>query len=395
MTYQLLPGTRAPVKTWAPVDEIEATAVTQLQAVSRLPWVESVAVMPDVHWGNGASIGSVIVNRDAVSPSVVGVDIGCGMCAVQTTIKPDDLKDLSALRHSIERSVPVGFNENKMVSDRAFHRYEQLGKLSDLGLPWEKKALRQLGTLGGGNHFVEVCVGDDGFVWVMLHSGSRGTGNQLARVHMERAKGLMGDLVARYGVSFDAELAALAVGTPEYQAYMADLKWCQRYAKANRDEMMQRVLKDLSHHMWKESKLEKDFVTLKVNCHHNYVEETDVDGRPALLTRKGAVSARAGELGIIPGSMGARSFIVRGLGNVDSHCSCAHGAGRRMSRGAAKRQFTAVDLVAQTQGVECRKDDGVIDEIPGAYKDIDVVMAQQADLVETVAVLKQVLCVKG
>lgn len=395
MTYQLLPGTTAPVKTWAPVDQIEATAVAQLQAVSRLPWVEAVAVMPDVHWGNGASVGSVIVNRDAVSPSVVGVDIGCGMCAVRTAVQPDDLKDLGKLRHSIERSVPVGFAENKSVSDRAYHRFAQLGTLSDLGLPFEKKALHQLGTLGGGNHFVEVCVGDDGFVWVMLHSGSRGTGNQLARVHIEAAKGLMGDLVTRYGVSFDPELAALAVGTPEYAAYMRDLHWCQAYARANRDEMMQRVLKDLSYHLWGEQRAEADWTTTRVNCHHNYIEETDVDGRPALVTRKGAVSAKLGEYGIVPGSMGARSFIVKGLGNDASYCSCAHGAGRRMSRGAAKRAYTADDVVAQTQGVECRKDQGVVDEIPAAYKDVDVVMAQQADLVETVAVLRQVLCVKG
>jgi tRNA-splicing ligase RtcB len=395
MPYELLPGTRAPVKSWAPIAEVEQQALQQLRSVADLPWVDAVAVMPDVHWGNGASVGSVIVNRDAVSPAVVGVDIGCGMMAVRTTIKPNDLTNLRELRHSIERSVPVGFGENKNVTDRMVFRVADCGFLSEVGQKFHDKAHAQMGTLGGGNHFIEICVGDDDRVWVMLHSGSRGTGNQLARVHMETAKGLMADLVKRYGVSFDKELAALAVGTPEYEAYMHDLYWCQRYARQNREEMMMRVLKDLSYHMWKENRHVANWTDLTVNCHHNYIEETQVDGRPALVTRKGAVSAKSGEFGIIPGSMGSKSYIVKGRGNSDAYCSCSHGAGRRMSRGAAKRMFKQEDLAQQTEGVECRKDEGVIDEIPGAYKEIDVVIAQQADLVEVVAVLKQVVCIKG
>jgi tRNA-splicing ligase RtcB len=339
MPYQVLEGANIPIKVWVDdLADVEASAVEQLKRTANLPWVEALSVMPDVHWGNGATIGSVIVNRDAISPSVVGVDIGCGMCAVRTNININDVKDLGKLRHSWERSVPVGFAENKNVTDRVYHRYTECGKLSDRGLPFEKKALHQLGTLGGGNHFVELCYDGEGRVWVMLHSGSRGVGNQLARVHLDTAKGQLGAVMARYGaMPQDPELAALLVGTQEYGDYMSDLRWCQTYAKQNRDEMMQRVLKDLSYHMWGEQRAEEEWTDTKVNCHHNYVEEQSDDKGPLLVTRKGAVSAKMGQLGIIPGSMGAKSFIVRGTGNTDSHCSCSHGAGRRMSRGAARR----------------------------------------------------------
>lgn len=391
--YKVLTGARIPIKVWVDdLENIEAQATAQLLRTANLPWVEAMAVMPDVHWGNGATVGSVIVNRGAVSPAVVGVDIGCGICAVRTVYRGPDLSRLRQLRHSIERSVPVGFDENKAPTDRTDYLLETLGQLSELGLPFEKKARHQLGTLGGGNHFIEVCVDTEDYVWVMLHSGSRGTGNQLARIHLERAKGFMADELKSQGT--DPELSALTVGQPEYQAYMRDLNWCQNYAAVNRQEMLLRVLKDLAYHMHGETREPATMYDMFVSCHHNYIEEDhDVPGR--LITRKGAVSAKAGQLGIIPGSMGAKSFIVRGRGNADSFCSCSHGAGRRMSRGAAKRTFQEEDVVKQTEGVECRKDKDVIDEIPGAYKDIDAVMEQQSDLVEIVATLKQVLCVKG
>ncbi len=391
MTYELLHGGDRSVKVWADLASVEDAAKQQLLNTRALPWVDDVVAMPDVHFGLGATVGSVVVTRDAVSPAVVGVDIGCGMSAVKTVYRSGEVSNLAALRHSIERSVPVGFAENKAPTDRTDFMFEQLGKLSVRGQAWERKARHQLGTLGGGNHFIEVCVGDDDYVWVMLHSGSRGVGNQLARQHLEVAKGHMGQLLKAGG--HDPDLAALMVGTPEYEDYMCDLLWCQRYARANRDEMMLRVLKDLSYHQHGEFREPRSLYTQKVDCHHNYIEVDDVNHR--LVTRKGAVSAKAGELGIIPGSMGARSFIVKGRGNEESYCSCSHGAGRRMSRGAARRTFTAADLARQTEGVECRKDDGVVDEAPGAYKDLDEVMARQADLVEIVATIKQVLCVKG
>ncbi len=391
--YKVIEGKRFPIKVWLDdLQSIETSAMEQIVRTSNLPWVEGMAIMADCHWGNGATVGSVIVNRGAVSPAVVGVDIGCGMCAVRTVYRGSDIPRLAQLRHSIERSVPVGFHENKSPTDRTDFLFEALGPLSELGSPFEKKARHQLGTLGGGNHFIEVCVDTEDQAWIMLHSGSRGTGNQLARIHLQVAKGLMADELKAQGT--DPELSALVIGTPEYQSYMRDLKWCQAYAKQNREEMMLRVLKDLAYHMHGEMRPSNTMYTMYVSCHHNYIEE-DAHDTGRLITRKGAVSAKQGELGIIPGSMGAKSFIVRGRGNADALCSCSHGAGRKMSRGAAKRAFKVEDVATQTEGVECRKDAEVIDEIPGAYKDIDKVMEQQSDLVEIVATLKQVICVKG
>ena len=387
--------TRIPVRLWVDdLDDVEPQALEQIRQTASLPWVEGMAVMPDVHFGKGATVGSVIVSRGAVSPAVVGVDIGCGMSAVRTPYTVDQLGDLKKLRHSLERSVPVGFNENKEPTHRTDHLFSELGPMSDLALPLEKKARHQLGTLGGGNHFIEVCSDEMERVWVMLHSGSRGTGNQLAQRHLETARGLMAEVATHYdGVAVPPDLAALLVGTPAYQAYMRDLHWCQKYAKANRQEMMLRSLKDLSYHVEGKLVAPSELTKDRVDCHHNYIEEDAAGGR--LITRKGAVSAREGQLGIVPGSMGTRSFIVRGRGSADSYCSCSHGAGRRMSRNAARRAYTTADLVAQTEGVECRKDDGVLDEIPGAYKPIDDVMRQQADLVDVVATLRALICVKG
>jgi tRNA-splicing ligase RtcB len=389
MSYKILPATK-PIRVWThDLAAVEEEAHNQLINTSRLPWVEDIAVMPDVHYGLGATVGSVIKSRGLVSPAVVGVDIGCGMMAIRTTVDINDLHDFRALRHSIERSIPVGFSENKEVTDRVAAQLADVGVMSDRAKTLEKKAAYQLGTLGGGNHFVEVCIDEQNLVWLMLHSGSRGIGNQLARQHLEVAKGEMGEMLKSQDI--DPELSALVEDSLPYREYMYDLHWCQRYAMANRTEMMVRVLKDFSHHMWKEDRMPLSFTNLAINCHHNYIEEAE----GALITRKGAVSAKKGEIGIIPGSMGAKSFIVKGKGNPDSHCSCSHGAGRRMSRNKAKKLYTTEDVLKQTEGVECRKDAGVIDEIPGAYKDIDEVMRNQADLVEIVATLKQIICVKG
>jgi tRNA-splicing ligase RtcB len=360
--------------------------------------------MPDVHWGNGATVGSVIVQQDALSPAVVGVDIGCGMMAYQTIFTLDSLggdKGLKVLRASIERSIPVGFNSNKEVTKRVAGFISNLGKLSERGQKFFDKASLQLGTLGGGNHFIEVCLDTTGKVWIMLHSGSRNIGKELAEYHIHKAQGLIGELAKKYPSITDSpipkELAALIVGTQAYNDYIEYLFWCQGFSKSNREEMMLRVLKDLSYHVYKEERLWTTFVTnLRVQCHHNYISKESTEfGMASLVTRKGAVSAKAGELGIIPGSMGAKSFIVKGKGNADSYCSCSHGAGRKMSRSKAKKVFTVKDLEEQTSGVECRKDTDVLDEIPGAYKDIQEVMDSQKDLVEVVAELKQILCVKG
>lgn len=404
MPFKILNGAKIPIKVFVKdLVEVESEALNQLRNTADLPWVLGVSAMPDVHFGMGATVGSVIVQKDALSPSVVGVDIGCGMIAYQTIFKADDLggdEGLRKLRASIERSVPTGFNSNKEVSKRVTEFMDGLGKISERGQRFLERANQQLGTLGGGNHFIEVCLDTNGIVWIMLHSGSRNIGKELAELHISKAKGLMGELAKKYPEITEKpivpELAALLVGTKDYDEYIEDLFWCQRFAQANRREMMLRVLKDLSYHVYKEKRLWSTFVTdLRVECHHNYISQESTEHGATLVTRKGAVSAHKGELGIIPGSMGAKSYIVKGKGSLDSYCSCSHGAGRQMSRGKAKKVFTIEDLANQTKGVECRKDGGVLDEIPGAYKDIDVVMKNQDDLVEVIAELKQIICVKG
>lgn len=377
-----------PVKIWT--DDVEVEAEKQLLNVARLPFMfKHVACMPDVHAGVGATIGSVVATQGAVVPAAVGVDIGCGMIAAKVRdLRGEDLGNLIHLRHSIERSIPVGFNDNKTVTDEAakwdgWGAWDSLSQRHNL-----QKAQAQLGSLGGGNHFIEVCLDTNGEVWVVLHSGSRGIGNKLAQGHIEKAKGLMKSMFISLP---DPDLAYFATDTPEFKAYMNDLLWAQDYALENREEMMRRVLKDLRFHLKRET-LE---VETKVNCHHNFAKMEHHYGSNVLVTRKGAVRAQVGDMGVIPGSMGTRSYIVRGLGNPESFNSCSHGAGRRMSRTKARNTFTKEDLVAQTAGVECRKDVAVIDEIPEAYKSIEQVMANQSDLVEVVAEIKQVLCVKG
>lgn len=382
---------RVPIKMWT--DEIEPQALVQLQNIAKMPFIVShVAAMPDVHLGVGATVGSVIAAQGAIMPAAVGVDIGCGMMAVKTTLNAEVVQaNVKKIRSSIERSIPVGFNGNRRIEDRVnswggWENFESLTYGTD---KLKDKARSQLGSLGGGNHFIELCLDTEGAVWVMLHSGSRGIGNQLASRHIESAKGLMKKMFIDLP---DPDLAYFVQGTKEFTDYLFDLHWSQSYAMQNRVEMMERVMKDLAFAFNNGEAIHRELV---VNCHHNYASQENHFGKNVWLTRKGAVSAKAGELGIIPGSMGTKSYIVRGLGNPMSFCSCSHGAGRRMSRGEARRTFNNADLLAQTTGVECRKDDGVIDEIPGAYKDIDTVMANQSDLVEIVATLKQFLCIKG
>jgi tRNA-splicing ligase RtcB len=387
-------GGRVPIRLWANAHEVESGALRQLKAVASLPWVaHHVAVMPDVHVGRGATVGSVIAMRGAVAPAAVGVDIGCGMAAVKTSLTaarlPDDLRDL---RLRIEEMVPVGGRQHttpvwqassalRGVTEALLERFWAFepGLQNCAG-----RINLQLGTLGGGNHFIEVCLDGDDNVWLMLHSGSRFIGAALAEQHMQVAARLLHNRELR-----DPELAVFLAGSPSFDAYRRALYWAQEYAALNRALMLER-LQQLVLEKWPDTSFEP-----AVSCHHNYVaEETHFD-EPLLVTRKGAIRAGLGELGIIPGSMGAQSFIVRGRGNPLSFESASHGAGRRMSRGRARQAFTAKDLARQTEGVECRKDRGVVDEAPKAYKDIRRVMEQQEDLVEIVAELKQVVCVKG
>lgn len=400
MPYQTLKSDNVDVKVFVQrLSDVESQALTQLRNTANLPWVLGVSAMPDVHYGKGATVGSVIVQRDALSPAVVGVDIGCGMAAVKTPLKISQLDGkLHQLRSAIEAVIPVGMASNDEISSTAKEFWSQLGDPSER-VPEKivSKARHQLGSLGGGNHFIEICRDAEDDIWIMLHSGSRNIGKEIAEFHIHKAKNLMGVVCAKFGCGpIDPDLAALVVGTKEYQEYLDDLFWAQRFAQFNRNEMMLRVIRETSKVVFGDVKSEKDFTLMRVDCHHNYISKEDTSlGKDVLVTRKGAVSAKLGELGIIPGSMGAKSYIVRGLGSADSFNSCSHGAGRKMSRGQAKRTFTLQDLQEQTNGVECRKDRGVLDEIPGAYKNIDAVMANQADLVEPIACLNQLLCVKG
>lgn len=381
---------RVPIKVWT--DFVEPSALEQLKNTAALPFVfKHVAVMPDVHLGTGATVGSVVATKGAIAPAAVGVDIGCGMAAVQIKgIASKDLGDnLSELRHSIERSIPVGFNANKEVKEAAgWSGWGGFTLLPEKLQGQMKNAGCQLGTLGGGNHFIEICLDTNDGVWVMLHSGSRHIGKAIADVYIDQAKGLMRQMFISLP---DPDLAYLAQGTEAFTNYLRDLQWAQAYAFENRRIMLERVLKDLRFYL-KRDVLEMGEV---VNCHHNFARWENHFGDNVVVTRKGAVHAGLGAMGIIPGSMGTRSYIVRGLGNADSYNSCSHGAGRRMSRNEARKTFTEKDFEEQTAGVECKKGRDFIDEIPGAYKNIDDVMANQNDLVEIVATLKQVLCVKG
>ncbi len=386
-----------PVKIWT--DEVDEASRKQLSNIAALPFVHHhVAAMPDVHLGIGATVGSVIATRQAIVPAAVGVDIGCGMCAARTTLRAEDLDDkrLKTVFAQISRDVPVGREQHRgeRAPEAAAQRFApgleailakhpKLKAKPDRALDW----VCQLGSLGGGNHFIELCLDQDGRVWVMLHSGSRGIGNRIGTYFIERAR----ERALRMNRELpDRDLAWLDEGSPEFADYMEAVGWAQDYARTNRELMLALVLGAMRRHLRPFELTEE-----AVNCHHNYISREHHFEADVWVTRKGAIRAGAGELGIVPGSMGARSYIVRGKGSAESFHSCAHGAGRKMSRTAAQKRFTAADLAQQTEGVVCRKDSGVVDEIPGAYKDIDQVMANQADLVEVVHTLKQVLCVKG
>ncbi len=391
------------VRMWTSGVEVEQEAINQIRNMSDLPILAGhIAIMPDVHFGMGATVGSVIPTKAAIIPSSVGVDVGCGMLAAKTNLVASDLPEpLSGIRAQIERDVPVGFacherdprfegpyvDQLRLRSKALYARYEKLAIMEMLKTLNHRRVWQQIGTLGGGNHFIEICLDENQAVWIMLHSGSRNVGKTIGEASISMAK----EVAHRKERALaDRNLAWLDEGTVEFDTYVEALGWAQDYARLNRDVMLHLVVEAMR-------RLIPQLVVLGevVNCHHNYANVEEHFGERVWLTRKGAVSARDGQLGIIPGSMGKRSYIVRGKGNADSYCSCSHGAGRKMSRTAASKLFTAADLAAQTEGVECRKDVGVVDEIPAAYKDIEAVMAAQVDLVDVVHTLKQVLCVKG
>jgi tRNA-splicing ligase RtcB len=394
---QIITKGKVPVKIYT--DEVESSAMQQLYNIAQLPFIHShIAAMPDVHAGIGATVGSVIPTKGAIIPAAVGVDIGCGMNAVRLSIKAKDLPDnLRAIRSAIEAAIPVGFNMhgqdmagNSTIRALSGGLDRILGKHKKLYSTQKKPYqtwIRQIGTLGGGNHFIELCLDENDDVWIMLHSGSRGIGNAIGQYFIELAKKDMGKHLANLP---DKDLAYFSEGADHFNDYVEAVEWAQDYAMANRREMMQFIVEALR------KKLPKFGITKEaINCHHNYVTQELHFGEKVFVTRKGAIRAGVDELGIIPGSMGVKSFIVRGKGNPQSFCSCSHGAGRKMSRTEAKRKFSTDDVSRQTEGVECRKDEGIIDEIPAAYKDIDKVMEQQSDLIEVVHTLKQIVCVKG
>ena len=391
------------VKLWTRGVPVDEKAKQQLANTARMPFIfKHVAAMPDVHVGIGATVGSVVATKGAIIPAAVGVDIGCGMMAQQTTLKASDLPEsLGAIRAAIERAVPHGFVTIRgrslkgawaVTPDSVITRWRRLAeRLERIEDKYPRLKVKnpqdQLGTLGGGNHFVEICLDTEQTVWVMLHSGSRGIGNLIGTTFIELAR----DDMKRHFINLpDRDLAYLVEGTQHFDDYVEAMEWAQDYAAENRRAMMDSVLRVL-----RENLQPFQLGDVAVNCHHNYTAREQHFSEDVLVTRKGAVRAGRGDLGIIPGSMGARSYIVRGLGNTETFESCSHGAGRVMSRTEARKRVSLSEHEAATAGVECRKDEDVIDETPAAYKDIDAVMEAQRDLVEVVHTLKQVVCVKG
>ena len=389
---------KVPIKIYT--DDIAPQAIDQLVNIANLPIVHHhIAAMPDVHVGIGATVGSVIPTINAVIPAAVGVDIGCGMNAVKTSLKASDLPDnLYQVRRQIEKHVPVGFDRHsKCIMNRSsvngldkpldeiVYKHPAIMKmLKNFNQTWS----RQIGTLGGGNHFIEICLDENDDVWIMLHSGSRGIGNVIGRYFINLAKKDM----QRHQMNLpDVNLAYLSEGADYFDDYIHAVNWAQEYAWVNRQQMMKLVTLALRAAKLPEFTISKQ----AINCHHNYISQEMHFGEKVFVTRKGAIKAGLGDMGIIPGSMGAKSYIVEGKGSSASFCSCAHGAGRKMSRTQAKRSFNTQDLNKQTMGVECRKDKNMLDEIPAAYKDIDEVMQNQSDLISVVHTLKQVVCVKG
>jgi tRNA-splicing ligase RtcB (3'-phosphate/5'-hydroxy nucleic acid ligase) len=406
VSMQVLSEDRHPIKMWTEGVPVEDSALIQLHNVAGMPFIHRhVAVMPDVHWGMGATVGSVIATKGAIIPAAVGVDIGCGMIAERLNIKAADLPEgsLPKIRAAIEEAVPHGRTNNGRDGDKGAWGWDSPREVGTVWATLESRleaifakhpklrtsnSRRHLGTLGTGNHFIEVCHDEAGDLWVMLHSGSRGVGNAIGSYFIERAKRLMEQWFVQLP---DKDLAYLPDGTPEFADYSEAVAWAQDFAFANRGLMMDFTIKAIQSVIPQPIESTAEVV----NCHHNYVARENHFGQNVWVTRKGAVRARLGDLGIIPGSMGAKSFIVRGKGNKDSFESCSHGAGRKMSRGEARRTFTLADHEAATLGIECRKDVEVIDETPAAYKSIDAVMAAQSALVEIVHTLKQEICVKG
>jgi len=410
LTHNIIKGVLVDVKMWTKFVPVESGAIDQLRSITKLPFVfKHVAAMPDVHIGTGSTVGTVMATIGTVIPAAVGVDIGCGMIACRTSLKADDLPDnLHKLRNEIEAMVPVGMDEHSITRlngkghqqtrtvlnnqwnqlkkrlDEITTKYPTIEKMVKNSV---EKSYRQLGSLGGGNHFIELCIDENKDVWIMLHSGSRGIGNAIGRFFIDLAQKEMEDQKVHLP---NRDLAYLQEGSVYYDDYVDAVSWAQEYAKRNRDAMLELVITAMTRHL-------PTFTITKeaINAHHNYISEEEHFGQNVIITRKGAVNAHKGVLGIIPGSMGAKSFIVEGLGNQESFCSCSHGAGRVMSRSAAKKLISVEDHVKATEGVECRKDEGMIDESPSAYKDIDNVMKSQEDLVRIVHTLKQCLCVKG
>jgi tRNA-splicing ligase RtcB len=410
LTYNLIKGELVDVKMWTKYVPVESGAIDQLRSITKLPFVfKHVAAMPDVHIGIGSTVGTVMATKKAVIPAAVGVDIGCGMIACRISLKAEDLPDnLHRLRTEIEAMVPVGFDDHnasrlsgkghQQTTTMLNNHFAQLKKgleeitkkhpaIDKMVHGSEEKSFRQLGSLGGGNHFIELCIDENRDVWIMLHSGSRGIGNAIGRYFIELAQK---DMERQQIHLPNKDLAYLEEGSLYYSDYVEAVSWAQEYARRNRDAMLELVITAMTRFL-PVFKVTKE----AVNSHHNYISHETHFGEEVIITRKGAVDAHLGVLGIIPGSMGAKSFIVEGLGNVESFCSCSHGAGRVMSRSAAKKKITLDEHVKATEGVECRKDEGMIDESPAAYKDIDLVMASQTDLVRILHTLKQILCVKG
>lgn len=407
MNHNVIQDGGTPIRLWTKGVPVDPKAHDQLIKASQMPFIYKwLAVMPDVHVGIGATIGTVLPTKEAIIPAAVGVDIGCGMMAVQTTLTADDLPDnLRGLRTELEKAIPNGRSKTRGRGSRrdvgAWANPDNSVKdgwgtlVDDFNYLTQKHPklkntnnLTHLGTLGTGNHFVEVCLDETNQVWIMLHSGSRGVGNAIGRYFIELAR----EDMRKWFINLpDKDLAYFAEGTEHFDDYWFAVGWAQRFAFKNREIMMEKAIKALRQIVTKPF----DAKVKAVNCHHNYVDKEEHYGEEVFVTRKGAVRARVGEYSIIPGSMGAKSFIVRGKGNEESFCSCSHGAGRVMSRTQAKQEFTVADQIAQTEGVECRKDSDVIDEIPAAYKNIDDVMNAQSDLVEVVHTLRQVVCVKG
>ena len=383
------------VLSWLPAEQIEDSAMQQIENLSGMPFIfRHVAVMPDCHFGMGATVGSVIPTHRAIIPAAVGVDIGCGMIAVKTPLQRADLPDdLADIRKAVEHQVPLSAGHyNRSIKKTAKPRIEQLeAKAAELerldfydklGKNWRK----QLGSLGSGNHFIEIVLDEDGYAWAFLHSGSRGIGNRIATHHIGIAKKLM----EKWYINLpDPDLAYLVQDTPEFDHYLADLDWAQEFALLNREEMMERIIRILQYRCGDFEEVER------IQCHHNFTKREHHFGQNILVSRKGAIEAREGQLGLIPGSMGTRSYVVRGKGNAASFNTAPHGAGRRMSRSQARKAFTMDDFDRDMVGIEVNRSEAFLDELPGAYKDVDLVMEQSADLVEVVHTFRQIVNVKG